>query len=752
MKNGNSDERHKRRCALLATASVLALCGIGLQGATAQESSDAKANDELILDEIIVTAARRAQSLQDVPAAVTALKPQDFALKGMRRIGDIFNYATGVQYRDNGAKGAGTISARGVPQSSSIPVFGIYLDDTPVSTNSSFSAGAALVFDGMLMDIERAEVIKGPQGTLYGATSVGGMMRYITREPATEEIRASAGVDLSTTNGGGWSKVVNGRVSAPIVKDKLGVTLSGFFEDTGGYVDYANPVAGLVEDENIDGSKVLGYAADILFRPSEALDIRFKYMKQETDFATTSTVQLAGAEGDEALIGDFTTTDPAGDFWLDFEIMSGTLNYDFGWGTLTSTSSGVEYTLGAVSDQTFSLAGLVDFFDGRAPGTTTQVLINQAAGSEKFVQEIRLTSERMGNFEWIAGLYYANEDTSNIQSAQATPAFDVYTITFPSAYSEHAAFGDISYYLGENFDLTAGMRISKNKIQLSYKTTGLLLGVADIDGDSIKDTVDTYLFSARYRPTDNLSLYARVASGYRPASANIPIIDPATGTDIADPIVHADNSWSYEIGAKGSAKDKRLSYDVALWKIDWANFQAFTVFNGISTGGNAADGLSAYGFEGAFTLRPTTSLTLTTNVTYSNSTLNADEPGFGGLEGEQIPNLPKWTGSMQGSYMFDVTDSWRAVLNGGLRYTGSTMSSYGNSLSNLPVKIEERLLADLNLSVSNGTVTVGLYATNLFNKRGLLNREDNLLSSGATISSGVFERPRTIGANIKVDF
>lgn len=752
MKNDNSGIRLNRRGALLATASIAALWGGGLQSAFAQDSSDASASDEFILEEIIVTAARREQSLQDVPAAVTALKPGDFALKGMRKIGDIFNYATGVQYRDNGAKGAGTISARGVPQTSSIPVFGIYLDDTPVSTNSSFSSGSSLVFDGMLMDIERAEVIKGPQGTLYGATSVGGMMRYISREPAMEEFRASAGVDLSKTDGGDWSKVVNGRISVPVVKDKLGVTLSGFFEDTGGYVDYLNGATGAVEDKNIDDSEVLGYAADILFRPSEALDIRLKYMKQETDFATTSTVQLADALGDDALVGDFTTIDPAGDFWLDFEIMSGTLNYDLGWGTLSSTSSHVEYELGAVSDQTFALAGLVDFFDGRAPGTTTAVLVNQAAGSKKFVQEIRLTSERMGNFEWLAGLYYADEETSNIQSAQATPAFNVYAITFPSDYSEHAAFGDVTYYFNENFDVTAGMRLSKNKIQLSYVTSGALLGAADLEGDTIKDTVGTYLFSARYRPSENLSLYARVASGYRPASANIPIIDPVTGNDIADPVVSADNSWSYEIGAKGSTENKRLSYDVALWKIDWANFQAFTVFNGVRTGGNAADGLSAYGLEGSFTFRPTTSLSLTTNITYSNSTLNADEAGFGGVEGEQIPDLPKWAGSLQGNYMFNVSDSWDAALNGGLRYTGSAMSSYGNSQSILPVEVGGRVLADMNLSVSNGTVTFGLYATNLFNKRALVNREDSLLSSGATISSGVFERPRTIGANIKVDF
>ena len=738
-----------RKSMLLSAISVIGLSGSLSGTLAAQGAAD---DEELVFEEIVVTAGRREQALQDVAAAVTAIAPDDFALKGMKQIGDIFNYATGVKYADGGAKGAGNISARGVPQVSATPVFGIYLDDTPVSTNTTFSAGGSLLFDAMLMDVERVEIIKGPQGTLYGATSVGGMMRYISREPALEEFRASAGIDLASTKNGAWSKVYNGRASVPLVEDKLGITLSGFYQDAGGYVDYVDAATGSVLDEDVDGAEVVGYAADVLFRPTESLDIRLKYMKQETDFATTSGVQLAGASSDDALWGEYAKIDPAGESFLNYEIMSGTFNYDLSWATLSSTSSYVKYAIGAHADVTSAFAGLVDFFDGRAPGTTTGVDFDQTAGSKKFVQEVRLTSERMGNFEWLAGLYYADEDTFNIQSGQATPAFDVLSITFPSNYKEYAVFGDATYYFNEQFDVTAGMRFSKNQTELEYVTSGALLGAANIDGDPIKDTVKTYLFNARYRPTDNLSLYARVASGYRPASANIPIIDPLTGNNLAAPVVDADNSWSYEIGAKGITEGRVFAYDVAFWKIDWANFQAFTVFNTVSTGGNAIDGLSAHGFEGSFTLRPVDNFTLITNVTYSKSPLNSDEPGFGGVAGDQLPNLPEWSGSLQADYTFDLSDSWSGVLGGGLRYTGSAMSSYGNSASVLPVELEGRVLADLNMSVRNGNFTIGLYATNLFNKRALLNREDNLLSDASTVSTGVFERPRTIGANFKVDF
>ncbi|WP_417449407.1 TonB-dependent receptor [Kordiimonas sp.] len=743
-----------RKNSLLNAVSTIGIAagmlGMGAGGALAQDSADQ--DTEMVLEEIIVTAGRREQSLQDVPAAVSAIDPGDFAAKGLKQVGEILNYTTGVKYTDIGTKGFGNISARGVPQSSSMPVFGVYLDDTPISSNTTFSGGSTVMFDAMLMDIERVEVIKGPQGTLYGATSVGGMMRYISRDPAMEELRVSAGADIATTKDGEISQVYNGRVSVPLIKDKLGVTVSGFWQDIGGYVDQVDPATGALVEEDVDGSENIGYAADLLFTPTDALSIRLKYMKQETDYGVDSLVQLAGITSDEAMFGGYTTVAEPGENYLNYEIMSGSINYEFDSVTLTSTSSRVEYKYGGVSDLTAAYGPVVDFYDGREPGTTTSVLLDLLAGSEKFVQEVRLTSERMGNFEWIAGLYYTDESTVNNQDVISTPSFDLLTIAFPSDYKEFAGFGDVTYYFNEKFDVTAGARLSKSETTLAYISSGLLLGTADFESEPVKDTVDTYLFSARYRPTDNLSLYTRVASGYRPASANLPIIDPATGDNLAPPVIEPDNAWSYEVGAKGATEDGMFKYDVALWKIDWANFQAFTSFSGLNTGGNANEGLSAHGFEGSFTLRPVSALSLIANVTYSKSELNADEPGFGGSEGEQIPDLPKWAGSFQADYMFDLTDSWSGNAGFGVRYTGSFMSSYGASTSTYPVEVDARTLVDANLSFTNGNVSVGLYATNLFNTRSLQVRGDDILGGGTSDSTGVFERPRTIGANLRVDF
>jgi outer membrane receptor protein involved in Fe transport len=733
--------RHsKRKALLLSVASVLALPA--LAGAQPTEA----VGEDQMFEEIMVTASRRAQSLQDVPAAVSAVSPDDFKYKGLKQVSNVLEYTPGVSYTPTGRVGYGSIAARGIPQSSATPVFGVYVDDTPLSSNTNFASGGSIVFDGLLLDIERLEIIKGPQGTLYGATSVGGMMRYISRDPALEEIRVSVGADISTVKHGEIGHTYNGRISVPLVKDKLGITVSGFYQDVPGYVDYVNPATADVIEKDVDGGEVKGYAADLLLVPFEKLEVRVKYLKQMGDFEASSGVLLSGTDTVEGAFGDYADINLPGDQSFDYEILSGSIEYDFGWATLTSTSSYVKYDLMDITDQTTTYGPVIDFLTGQAPGTTSDVKVNIAFGSEKFVQEVRLTSERMGNFEWIAGLYYAEEDTSSYQLATSNPPFDLLYANFPSEYNEYAAFADVTYYFSDKFDVTAGGRVSKNNIVLDFETSGLFIGTSSTTTPKVKDTVDTYLFSARYRPTNDLSLYSRVASGYRPAQSNIPVV----GADTPE-VLAADNVWSYEIGAKGKTPDGLLKYDLALWMIDWSNFQAPLVVDGVKTAGNASDGLSAHGFELSATVLPIDDFSITANLGYSRSKLDSDEPGIGGVEGEQIPQLPKWSGSVQWVYAFDLTGDWFGSFGGGVRYAGSFMSSYTNSIGVAPVKVDSRVITDLNFVTGNDEVTLNFYVTNLFDKRDLVTRSDNIVG-GNIIPRGIFETPRTIGVSAKLDF
>ncbi len=736
----------RSRCFASTCISAIALSG----GVLAQDQSND--SEELELEEIIVTAGRRSQSLQDVPAAVVAISPDDYKFKGLQQLEDVLNYVPGIEYTEDGSPGRGTIAARGVPQSSATPVFGVYVDDTPLTSNTNFGNGASILLDGLLLDIERIEVIKGPQGTLFGATSVGGLLRYISRDPALEEFRASFSADVSSVKSGEWGETFSGKVSVPLIKNKLGITVAGYYQHQAGFVDSVDPTDGKVLFEDINGGESIGYSGDLLFTPTNELEIRLKYVKQENDSDFLSNVNLAGPDTEEGLFGDYASVDAPGPTDLNFEIYSGTLNYDFGPFSLTSTTSHAEYDTSSTIDFTAAFAGLADLLSGNPPGTTTGVNFVGSSGSKKTVQEVRLTSADSDTFEWIAGFYYTNEETFNIQDVNATPAFNLLFADFPSEYTEYAGFANATYYFNKNFDISGGIRISKNEISLDFNTSGPLAGESAIVGEVLEDTVDTYLFAARYRVDEDLSLYARVASGYRPAQANIPIIDPFTGEDIAPPVVQADQAWSYEVGAKGTVADGKVDYDVALWRISWDNFQARIAANGVTTGGNAVGGITAYGFESVLTVRPIDNLSITGNLGYTSSTLDEDEPGIQGSEGENFPNLPNWKGSLQWNYVFDVSGDWSGTFGGGVRYIGGFDSAFRESVTQLSVPIDGRTFADINVGVSNGTVHIGLYATNLFDNRALLSRDNSILGGSVPTPTGIFERPRTIGANIRIDY
>jgi len=718
------------------------------------------------LDEIVVTASRREQALQDVAMAVVTFRPDDFTTAGLTELSDIIAYTPGFNYSNRLGRpgGGGTLTARGVGQQGGTPVVGVYMDDVPLSNNGPYANGE-FAFDGLLGDIERVELLKGPQGTLYGATSIGGAVKYITRKPSLDEYRGNASATLSSTKEGGFNKIFSGRLSAPLVEDKLGITVAGFFEDNAGFVDSADSVTGAVTEKNIDAYERYGFSGDIYFKFSDRFDFRGRFLHQKSTYDGFSRVSL-----NENTLGP--VLDPLssllalGSNDLKNTYYAGTFEYQFDWATLTSTSSYVEDQLDLTTDLTTLLSGAADFLSGSPFGTTKAVTFAESGGSEKFVQEIRLTSEASDQLEWITGLYYAKEDTGKIQDITAQPTeFNLFKSSGPSDYEEYAAFGNLTYYITPEFDVTGGIRISKSSMDFASVSSGPF-GGGTPPVATIESTVDTWLFAARYRPSEDISLYARAASGYRAAPASSPLVDPITGQTIS-PLVAPDTLWSYEIGAKGEAAEGRFTYDLALWYIDWSNFQAQIVFNGFGILGNAESGISAKGAEGSFTVRPVDGLSITSTFAYSDSSLNEDEPTLDGLKGQQVVFVPKWTASSQARYDFTLSDGYEAHVGGGFRYVGSTRSDFTDAGAFVPgvsdplvdgpfdsafnIPTDSYFLVDLNASITRDNISLSLYATNLFNKLAYANTFGRNVNS-VLEATAVPLRPRTIGAVISVDF
>ncbi|MAW82454.1 MAG: hypothetical protein CMI63_19635 [Parvularcula sp.] len=733
---------------LLAGASVVSLCITGTSSAMAQETDDV----------ITVTASRRAVSLQDTPLAVTAINPDELETSGLTKLREVIEYAPGVNFSGGASPIANTITMRGVAQSGRATTVGVYIDDVPIGSSNSFAAGPSLMFDAVQGDVERIELIKGPQGTLYGSSSMGGVVRYITKDPSTEGFEGSLKTDLSTTKKGGFNQIYSGRVAAPVVEDKFGVSVSGYYDDFGGFIDRtAGSPTGAAED--VDAYEAWGIYAKAVANPTDSITSSFLFAR--TDLTATGANSVA-LQGPPFVLADgpYLTDEGMNDLNDEFTLYAGTLNFDLGFASLISSTSWQDRVNSNASDLVATFGSLIDLLSGSTPGTVTSAPFTGLTQTERFVQEVRLTSAENGVLEWTIGGIFSDEDSSNIQTLVGRPIdFLALDVDLGSELKEYAGFGNLTYYVTPNFDVTAGVRVAKVESSVAL-TDGPGLIVANIPETTSDDVVDTYSFTARYRPSEDLSLYARVASGYRPENANLPLLD-AMGNNAAPEIIATDTLWSYELGAKGDLSDGLLSYDFAGWYIKWKDLQAVTFVNAATTGGNANSDVTAYGLEGSLTARPATGLSIISNFAYTHSTLDDDETAaFGALAGENLQLLPNWTASIRGSYDFPITPELGGFVNAGLRYVGDRDTGFeggvgadGSTITPLIANftLDSYVVANLSAGVRKGPVTVSVYANNLFDEYAFTGGTARPIVGGIRAGANVLQ-PRTIGGVIKIDF
>ena len=717
---------------------------VALAGAAA-----ANAADQISLEEVIVTATRRAQEVQDVPASVAVVDPQAFAAGGLTSLSGVLKYVPGVNFNDDGAPGQGSITMRGVANIFSTPSVGIYLDDIPYGSVTAFAEGANFALDSLLGNVERIEVIKGPQGTLFGAASMGGSVRYITKEPSLTDFGGRFSTDLSNTSQGGFNQLYKAGIDVPIVNDKLALGISGFYQDNDGFIDQA-----VRPDKDVNDAQLRGGQATLLFRPSEPWKIKLNYQDQRFEFTGQNAVPFNINTG-EPVFGRY-KQNTAGEepTELEYELSSATIEYQGGWGTATLASSYQEFSQAAIVDLTRFFGALVDTQVGAPPGTNTVPLDSQIS-TDRWAHEFRLTSANNEHLEWLLGLYYTKEESSNFQGAIARPSgFNLVTQQFPSDYEEKAAFGNVTYYFTPQLDATVGVRLSSNDMSVLFTGTGLLAG-PNLPAQTVSDDVQTYLFNARYRPNDDVSLYFRAANGYRPASANLPLINPATGDILSVPFVKADTLWSYEVGAKGNLADGLFGYDVAVYLIKWEDLQVFRSFMGVNVGGNADSDVTATGLEATLTYQPTSAFNLAATMAYSQSELDEDDPALGGLEGEQLPGIPQWTFSLSGNYDF-MLGSLDAFVGGGVAYQDGRNTSFKGGVGDGGVVIapanqnfttDDYITADLRTGITWGRYKLSLYATNLFDEYAFQRATTTGTQGTATIV-----RPRTIGVVFNAEF
>ncbi len=738
--------------------SVLALSVAGTGVVSLTGAGAAMAREAATRDVITVTASRRSQSLQDTPLAVTAINPDELETSGLTKLREIIEYTPGVNFSGGASPVANTITMRGVAQSGRATTVGVYIDDVPIGSSNSFAAGPSIQFDAVQGDVERIELIKGPQGTLYGSSSMGGVVRYITKDPSTGAFEGSFKTDLSTTKQGGFNQKYSGRLAAPVIEDKLGVSVSGYYDDFGGFIDRtAGSPTGAAE--NVDAYEAFGIYAKVVANPTENISSTFLFAHTDLDSTGANSVALQGPPFVLA-DGPYLTDEGMNDLKDNFTIYAGTLNFDLGFANLISSTSFQDRKNSNAADLVATFGSLVELLSGSAAGTVTSAPFTGLIKTKRFVQEVRLTSAENEKLEWTIGGIFSDEDSGNVQTLEGQPIdFVALDVDLGSGLKEYAGFGNLTYYFTPNFDVTAGVRVAKIESSVAL-TDGPGLIVANIPVTTSDDVVDTYSFTARYRPSENMSLYARVASGYRPENANLPLLD-AMGNNSAPAIIATDTLWSYEVGAKGSLAESVLSYDFAGWYIKWKDLQAVTFVNAATTGGNTNSDVTAYGLEGSLTARPTEGFSVITNFAYTHSTLDDDETAaFGALAGENLQLLPKWTASIRGAYDFPITPELDGFVNAGLRYIGERDTGFeggvgadGSTITPLIANftLDSYVVANMSAGIRKGPVTASVYVNNLFDEYAFTGGTARPIVGGVRAMANVLQ-PRTIGAVIKVDF
>lgn len=744
---------HKR---LFLTSAV---AGIALATVpTAMASSDGSGTEGPADDEdIVVTADKRSERLQDVPSSVTALGADRLQAVGAQQLSDYAGYVAGLNFVSQGGTGQGRIVLRGVPPLGETAAVAMYVDETPFGSSNAWAAGSTRVLDLAPYDIDRIEVLRGPQGTLYGANSLGGLIKYVTRLPDTVAFGAEVGGELFATRGAadaGW--VLRGAVNVPLATERLAVRASYLLRRSPGFID--NPMLGRrdVNDTDQDSARVA-----LLWTPDANISVKLSALIQKTQGDGVAVVTLDPATG-RPFTGDNSLSQRrrlAAPYSQKIQHYAATVDWDFGWADFTSASSYSKANADQTLDQSIAFGPLIPVFcsitpgcaaaNGGLPGSGLTPLDFQV-DLKRFTQEFRLASPDQGPFLWMAGLFYSDEKALQDQrigalTAQGTPVAllnPLLTATIPTKYQEYAGFANLTYHFNDRFDISGGLRVGWNEQDFRQIDGGAAAVPAVTPGRS-KETVVNYMGNMRWRPSQDLTIYARIASGYRPGGPNLAL--PGV-----PPSVKSDSTVNYEVGLKSDLLDGHANFNVSAFLIDWSDIQINLLGPGnityFANGGEAR----SKGFEFETEIEPLDGLILGVNGAYTHAKVTAGAVPLGGADGDRMPYVPRFSGAATIRYQTDVADGWKLHFDGGLRRVGA---SY-NTLQSSPTAVRARPheLVDVSTALVGDRWTVRIYAKNLMDTRAYT-APGALRQGGAIVQlNSPVALPRTIGLSVDTRF
>jgi len=794
-------------------ASLIAAAGVARSETTVAAADAAStAGNPSAVAEIVVTAERRASTIQTVPASVAAVTGLDLQSRGIASIATLAQGTPGVSIKSEGPSQT-EIEMRGMTSSGgNSATVGFYLDEVPL-TGPANAQNGHVVIDPDLYDLNRIEILRGPQGTLFGSGSMGGTVRLITNQPDPTGFHASAESALSGTDGGSFNHNDNLMVNIPLVEDKLALRIVGSENYTSGWIDRVVPspfplvsangsVRGDVQDAPVQAQypgsnayQLYAVRATLLWQPTPNLSITpsffYETSKQNGPSAYDSVSATDSAPGGG--MAHYEVFDIAEPLTDEIKIYSLNVKYDAPWAELTSSTaywSRVSTQTEEASEAFNNPATGVTLYSNYGPGFPGSGYYGPNGSgpeygteddpSSQFSQEFRLASKGNGRLNWVAGLYYSHfqslwtmngttpnfasyMDLGSLQPATTPNWFDA---DEPTTLANYAAYGDVTYALTDALKIEVGGRFNHSDYRFSSCISGWgsalgnatpsCTGLVKLSNDSFNPK-----FDLSYKFSSDVMAYATVASGFRPGGANAAY--PTTGlvwgaafakmnyTSDKWPSTYApDSVWSYEVGEKARFFDRRLTINASLYYEDWSHIQleAYPDDWALNINGNHA---TVYGGEVDVMAILGAGFSASLSGGYVHEYLDGG-PHWVITPVHTLPDVAPESGAAMLNYSKALNDSFTFTAHLENSYTGRRYSlafPVPDNAYGAYIPLAAYDLTNVRVGVKfRDTWTASLFVDNVFNKHAQLESLYTENLASAAFNAIVTNQPLTAGLDL----
>jgi outer membrane receptor protein involved in Fe transport len=777
------------------TIRSAAFLGYSFAAATAALSGTARAQEAPASDHIEVvrvTAQKRQEDPNKVAMSISAVSGAQLEARHVTDFTDLTRIVPNISFTaatGNGGAGPGTsnIEVRGISSAAGAATVGVYLGEVPVTVGNFYTMGTV---EPKFFDIDRVEVLRGPQATLYGASSMGGTIKFVPNEPDLKERQFRTYTEASVLRGGSAGYTANAVANFPLLTDRLALRIGVQAQRSGGFIDQVD-AGGSVLASNIDKVADQELRLALKWRPSDAMTIlpSLYYQKVDAKDISAFNLELPRYQAQKQV------REPSKDVLLTPNL---TVNWDLGAADLTSSTSyfrrKFDRTQNGSAYNSYSLSTfLTSTADG---GNAPPELIEAIAGLPSAVylnnrvrqlsQEFRLASKPYDGkspWTWLGGVYVSDQHTDIIENdpifgvndtfasfgfSSADPGIlpDTYPGAFPgdNAFSgafhyrekQKSVFGEVNYYFTPALHATLGARWLKGDSSLDQNNGLYLAGAGNNSSTSLSSTAFTPKYALTWEVDRSHTVYASVAKGFRLGGANVFVPPTTCGPDLAANGIDAgpaayspDSVWSYEVGTKNRFLDRRLQVNADVFYIRWNNIQqgVYLPTCAYTYNANAGNAVSK-GIEFEINARLIPGLLLSASGGRVQAELTNDAGSqngvVGAVAGARIQGVPSYNAAVNARYNFLLGERG-AFLTAGVQWVGSSKGALDPAQTDYDRPAYHT--ADMSAGLAFDSVDLSVFVKNAFDTDTVIQHP-----RVASIVQGYRVAPRSIGVSLAAKF